>query len=114
MIKILVFILCTTAYASAQVPMYKVNKIKSVGKFYVIYAVKGDSAYKIVSKKEKIDDGTRIRKNESYPFKVSTIKSLAGPEVDCFSFDEKTAICKEPDVELALASNVKGLCLIEK
>ena len=115
LIRVILFLLCASVgvLSSAQTPMYKVSKIKTVGKYHVIYAVKNDSTYKIVSKKEKINDGRRIRKNESYPFMISIIKSLAGPEVDCFSFDEKTAICKEPEVELVLASNLKGLCLIE-
>ena len=73
MIRVIAFILCTTACANAQVPMYKVDKIKTVGKFYIIYAVKDDSTYKIVSRKEKTSDGTRIRKNQSYPFKIAII-----------------------------------------
>lgn len=94
--------------------MYRINKIKTVGKYYVIYAVKNDSTYKIVSKKEKMSGCKKIKKNESYPLKFSKIQSLAGSEVDCFSFDAKTAICKEPDVELGLVSNLKGLYFIEK
>jgi len=38
---------------------------------------------------------------------------MGGSDIDCFSFDEKTVFCKEPEVELALASNLKGLCLTD-
>jgi len=114
--RILFLLLCTSVYgvANAQAPMYKVRKIKDIGKFYVIYAIKDDTTYKIISKKEKIDYGIRVRKNESYPFKVSIIKSLSSGEVDCFSFDENTTTCKDDNAELALSSNLKGLCIIEK
>lgn len=45
--------------------MYKIKMIKTVGKYYVIYAVKNDSTYKIVSKKEKINNCRKIRKDLS-------------------------------------------------
>lgn len=91
--------------------MYKIKMIKTVGKYYVIYAVKNDSTYKIVSKKEKINNCRKIRKDESYPLDLSEIQIMGGSEVDCVSFDKKTVICKEPDADLCIANNLKGLCL---
>ena len=116
LIRVFCFILCSSvcAISNAQAPMYKVNRIKAIGKYYVIYATKNDSVYKIVSKKEKIGDCRRIRKNESYRLDLSKIQALGGPEVDCISFSKRTVICKEPDAQLMVANNLKGLCLIEK
>ena len=94
--------------------MYKISKIKTVRNYYVIYAISNGITVKIASKKEKVDHCNRIKKNESYPLILSKIESLAGPEVDCFSFDKKTVICKEPDADLYIATNLKGLCIIDK
>lgn len=114
-LRILFFFLFSTvcAVSNAQGPLYKVKKIKATGQYYVIYAIKNDSTFKIVSKKEKINDCRRIRKNESYPLDLSKIQALGGSEVDCISFG-KSVICKEPDIQLMVANNLKGLCLIEK
>lgn len=116
MIK-LFFLLWLSIFSDPQEPTYKVNKIKVVGNYYVIYVVKDDTTdttFKIVSKKERMNCDRNIMKNERYAFRISRIEALGGPEVDCIAFDDKTEICAEPGVELALASNLQGLCLIQK
>lgn len=114
MTRILLLFLFSVAciLAIGQTPTYEVREIKTIRKYYVIYAVNDDSTYKIVSKKEKLFNCENVKTNERYPFVLSKIQSLTASEIDCFSFDEKTVICKEPDVELVLASNLKGLCFI--
>ena len=112
-ILLLLFFVTTFALSNAQVSYYNVHKIKTAGKYYVIYVSKDDITYKIVSKKEKINDCNGIRKNKSYPLNLSKIQILGGSEVDCVSFDEKTVICKEPDADLYIATNLKGLCIIQ-
>jgi hypothetical protein len=92
---------------------YRIQKIKSIRKYYVIYAVKNGLVYKIVSKKENASSCTRVKRNRSYHFDLFRVKMLGGSEVDCISFDKKTEICKEPGVILVTAGNLKGLCIIE-
>jgi hypothetical protein len=103
---------CSASYGQGK--LYKIKDIKVVHNYYVIYATKNDSTVKIASKKEKVNNCNRLKKNESYPLLLSKIQSLAGSEVDCFSFDKKTVICKELDADLYIATNLKGLCLIRK
>jgi hypothetical protein len=93
--------------------MYKIKKIATVRNYHVIYATSNGTTVKIASKKEKASNCSRIKKNENYPLILSKIESLAGPEIDCFSFDKKTVICTEPDADLYVATNLKGLCLID-
>lgn len=113
MLFLLLFV-STCALSNAQTSYYNVNKIKTLGKYYVIYVSRNDSIYKIVSKKEKVNNCNRIKKNKSYLLNLSRIQILGGSEVDCVSFDKKTVICKEPDADLYIATNLKGLCVIDK
>ncbi len=92
---------------------YRIQKIKSIRKYYVIYAVKDGVAYKIVSKKQNESSCIRVKRNRSYHFDLFRVEMLGGSEVDCISFDKRTEICKEPGVVLVTAGNLKGLCLIE-
>jgi|SRR5690606_1381365 len=110
-------VLCIILFASActvvkgQDSAYRVAKIKSIGNYHVIYVTRNDSTFKVVSERQRVGDCTRIRKGRNYPLKLLRVRSVAGSEIDCFSFDEKTVICKEPDIELATASNLRGLCI---
>lgn len=105
---------------------YKVFKIDSINSWYLIYARKGDSLFKIVSKKTIITGCSTIQINEQYDFHLhSRIYGYAiGGKVmlpqntllvNCFSFDDSTNICLERDSinDLHYADNVKGLCFIE-
>ncbi|WP_343855522.1 hypothetical protein [Fulvivirga kasyanovii] len=100
--------------ASQEQPSYKVTKIKKLKNYYVVYATKGDTTYKIVSKKEKVKNcNCKIRKNRSYNLKFKILEAFGGSEVDCFRFDKKTVICKEPYIDIYMAQNLKGLFLVE-
>lgn len=106
---------------------YNVYKVDSINNFYLIYARKGASLYKIVSKKENVIDCNRIKEGGIYDFKLHTrsedrtidgIKVLPQNSllVNCFSYDDSTKICLERDSinDLHYAENIKGLCFIKK
>ena len=107
--------------------LHEVKSIDSINNWYVIYSIKNDTIYKIVSKKEnafnsckRIKTGKKysfylISKNESPPV-INGVKLQPQNylDVNCFSFDEKTNICIEPEkgiYKLSFAENLKGLCL---
>ena len=105
-----------------EVVAYKIYKIDSINTYYLIYARKEDSLYKIVSKKTGIENCNRIEVGKYYDFHLhSSIygRTIAGktilPQntllVNCFSFDDSTNICLERDSinDLLYADNVKGL-----
>jgi hypothetical protein len=102
---------------------YRVYKIDSINNYYLIYASKNDSLYKIVSKKETMKNCNRIQKNGEYDFKLHStlsnrhignmdISAKSLPHVNCFYYDEQTYICLERDSinDLFHADNIKGLC----
>lgn len=106
---------------------YKVFKIDSINSYYLIYARKGDSLYKIISKKETIDNCNRISLHGEYDFNLHSIlankitnqteeESQNSLLVNCFVFDKLTTICLERDSinDLDYADNIKGLCFIKK
>lgn|GEM_PF-1344359 len=102
---------------------YKVYKIDSINSFYLIYAKRNDSLYKIVSKKATIISCNKIEKDGEYDFNLHSRLSdrrIGNKEilpqnsllVNCFSYDDSTTICLERDSinDLFYADNVKGLC----
>lgn len=106
---------------------YEVYKIDSVNSFYLVYARKNDSLYKIVSKKEYVENGDRIQKGNVYGFQLharSENRTIAGAKllpqnsllVTCFSYDDSTKICLERDSinDLHYADNLRGLYLIKQ
>lgn len=106
---------------------YKVYKIDSINTYYLIYAKRRDTLYKIVSKKEAAIYLDKIKINMSYEFKLhssllnrkignTTILPQNSLLVNCFSYDDKTQICLEGDSirDLYHADNIKGLYFIEK
>jgi hypothetical protein len=103
---------------------YIVYKIDSIHTWYLIYARKGDSLYKIVSKKMIIENCNRIEVKKYYAFHLhssiygykiagKTILPQNTQLVNCFAFDDSTNICLERDSinDLHYADNVKGLCI---
>jgi hypothetical protein len=104
--------------------LYKVYKIDSINSFYLIYARKGSSIYKIVSKKEQNQNcNSTITMNRKYEFKLhsqsynpKTGKLDELPEnsllVNCFYYDDSTSICLERDSinDLFYGDNIEGLC----
>lgn len=105
-----------------QEALYKVYKIDSIKNFYLIYAKRKDTLYKIVSQKAISENCISIRVNQKYPFILHSrlaerargkIKILPGL-VNCFSYAYDTVICFEGDSinDLHSAENVKGLCFL--
>ena len=105
---------------------YKVYKIKSVENYYLIYAKKNDSLYKIISKKESIANCNEIKKNGIYDFKLQAIlknrfkntkfpKPMNDLDITCFTFEGGIKICREEGMdELYYADNIKGSCFLKK
>jgi hypothetical protein len=126
------FIACTSlktmGTSNKSLSSYKVYKIDSINTYYLIYARKGDSLYKIVSKKNVVGNcDSVIRLNSSYEFELHSSltdfkigKIVVSPKatlnVPCFYYDASTTICLEGDSirDLYYADNVKGLCFIKK
>jgi hypothetical protein len=107
--------------------LYNVFKIDSMNSYYIIYATKKDSIYKIVSKKEKIYKCNIIKSGLSYKLKLHSmrdnpptiggvkIKPINYMDINCFQFDNETSICKEKGIyDLYFADNINGLCIINK
>lgn len=105
---------------------YKVYKIDSLNSYYLIYAKREDSFYKILSKKEYPRLCDQIQEGAVYKFKLHSLlknRQIAGKEVlpqnsllvNCFSFDDSTSICIEKDSinDLHAAENIKGLCYLK-
>ena len=104
--------------------MYKVYKIDSVNSYYLVYAKRKDTIYKIVSKKDIMPQCNEIRLGMSYRLELGSIwkqKTVIGNSnvspsvtlnVNCLSFDDSTRICLERDSinDLFYAENLKGLC----
>ncbi len=106
---------------------YKVYKIDSVNNFYLIYARKRDSLYKIVSQKHATANCVRIQENGEYEFTLHSSLSnrSVGTDVilpqnslsvNCFNYNDSTTICLERDSinDLFYADNLKGLCFKKK
>ncbi len=108
--------------------LYKIYKIDSINNYYLIYAKRQDTLYKIVSKKEIIPNCIHVRVGEEYMLLLSSIwtkKIMIGnvnaspsviPHVTCLGFDDSTEICLERDSinDLHYAENIKGLCFIKQ
>lgn len=125
-----------TTYSSASADMeiikikddalfYNVYKIDSVNNYFLIYAKKNNSHYKIVSEKKELKCKEKIRINAGYRFSLQSIwtqeiwigninvsPSLT-PHVTCLAFNDSTTICIERDSinDLFRAHNLTGLCI---
>lgn len=109
---------------------YKVYKIETINDYYLIYASKNDSLFKIVSKKDlSALNCSKIRLNNYYNFKLHSRRENApvinGVKMDpvnylvinCYKYDKDTEICidaKNGIFDLYYADNVKGLCFIKE
>ena len=105
---------------------YNVYKIDSINTYYLIYAKKNDSLYKIVSKKEVVKSGNKIQLNSSYAFNLHSSLSefrigniMISPKtsnINCFAFDKETNICLEGDSirDLYSADNIKAIYFFKK
>ncbi|URC11861.1 hypothetical protein [Flavobacterium sp. B183] len=108
---------------------YMVYKIDKENDYYLIYAKKKDSLYKIVSKNESpISDCNKIKINNYYDFKLHSRRenspTIGGIklnpvnylDIQCYTYDKDTKICidiKNGIFDLYYADNIKGLCFIK-
>lgn len=105
---------------------FKITKIEQMNDWYIIYAQKDKSKYKIVSKKSNNKDGIKIVKRKRYKFVLHSKSDIAPTingiklvpqnylDVRGYSFDEKTIICIEPEkgyYELYFCKDLDGLYL---
>lgn len=96
---------------------YEIYKIDSISNYYIIYASKGDSLFKIVSVKEISSNCTRIQLGHSYKIKFfpsaneENLIDLGG-----IIINDSTIIDIERDsiLELSFAKNINGLCISEE
>jgi len=107
---------------------YLIKKIKSKHDWYIFYAVRNDTTYKIVSKKETVQNKASIKIVVGKYYNLilhSNIPVIDGVkmqpinylDVECLHFDTNTIICIEPKkgiYDLYSAENIKGLYYIEK
>lgn len=105
------------------------KKIKSKNAWYIIYAEKQDTLYKVVVKKEIVSgECKKIAVGKYYDLELKSRRENA-PEingvklqpmnyldVECFSYDEETEICIEPKkriYDLYYTNDLKGLCYLK-
>ena len=103
---------------------YKVYKLDTINNYYIIYAKKQDSLFKIISKKDSSINCKMIKINNCYKFKLHSILKVNGKfiiplnqiyEISGWRIDEFTTIKFEGDSirDLYNCSNIKGLCFIK-
>lgn len=110
--------------------MYRISRVETKNNWFIIYAEKQDSIFKIISGKEPYLNGDckKIKVGKSYSFELKPRRGNA-PEIggvklnpvnyldiECFSYDAYTEICIEPKkgiYDLYYTYNLKGLCYIE-
>jgi hypothetical protein len=98
----------------------KIYKIDSINNFYVIYGIKKNTRYKIVSKKEQHNNCNPIRPNSYYSFQLSSmlytignIRIAPGAPIGCVIVDTATEVCLEDSIyDLYFSKSLKGLCYI--
>lgn len=89
---------------------FSITKIDSINNYYLIYALKKDTLVKIVSKKDKLKLGEKIKVGNFYNFNLESMakktpvvngiqfSTINDMDVNCFKFDNQTIICKESNV----------------
>lgn len=132
---------CSSSKKTIQndISKYRIKKITSKNSWYVIYAEKQDSLYKIVTGKEKGDnDCQKIAVGKYYDLELKSrrenipviggiklkpvnyldVKSSSYDKegVECYSYDKKTEICTEPQkgiYDVYYTEDLKGLCFLK-
>ncbi|MDL2144383.1 hypothetical protein QQY79_17785 [Flavobacterium tructae] len=106
--------------------LYEVYKIDSINTFFIVYAKRNGTKFKIVSKKTNSAPCNKILVGSSYNLKLKsilkqeiklgdkTISSSSNLLVTCFTFEGNTKICREEDItDLHHAENLIGLCFVK-
>ncbi len=108
---------------------YLIKEIKVKNSWYIIYAEKKDTLYKIVvGKEEKANKNCdRIIVGSYYDLKLQSrsenvpeiggvkLKPINNLDVQCYAYDIETEICIEPEkgiLELYYTKDLNGLCYI--
>ncbi len=127
-----IFCYCTTFKSSLSgiQNRYMIKSIDSINNWYIVYASRKDSMYKIVTAKtsEGLKCTQKIIINNYYNLKLYSRKENApvingvkvaptnSLDIQCYAFDEATNICVEPKKNIYdwyMTSNIRGLCYHE-
>lgn len=113
-------------HASKEDDLYKVFKLDSINDWYLIYALRKDTVYKIVSHKENNQDCELIRVGSKYKLSLKSMTEVA-PVINgvkmvpmnyldiSHMFDENTAIrVDNGSYDLYFTDNIKGLCFVRE
>lgn len=107
---------------------YFIKKIDKKHSWYIIYAEKKDTLFKIVSYAEsKVDENCKkIVVGGKYDFELKSKKEnapiIGGIKLDpvgytgCYEFDKETTICLEPKrgiYDLFYTNDLKGICYLK-
>lgn len=105
--------------------LFNIYKIDSINSYYVIYAKKNSTIYKIVSKKEILPDCSRIYSGKGYTLnlisiwnkqnKIGEVEITPSAHINCKSLDDSTKVCIERGYinDIYIAENLKGLCITD-
>jgi hypothetical protein len=105
---------------------YLLKEIQKENSWYILYAEKKDTLYKIISR----DDNPPKERSEKlwignyYPFHLQSYQEKARVSgaltpvgfTGCYNFDRETAICLEPQkgiFDLYFVSNLKGIYFLK-
>ncbi|HEU4496432.1 MAG TPA: hypothetical protein VFR70_05220 [Flavobacterium sp.] len=107
--------------------LYRISRLDSINSYYLIYATKKDSTYKIVSKKSYAKNCSEIKIGSDYQLHLKSMRDNAPTingirmspinylDIKCYQFDETTQICKEDGIyDLYFTDDIKGKCLVTR
>lgn len=107
---------------------YSIKKINKNNSWYIIYAERNDTLFKIVSYAENSigQNCKKIVVNGKYDFELKSKKEnapiIGGVKLDpvgytgCYVFDKETTICLEPKrgiYDLFFTNDLKGICYLK-
>lgn len=120
-ILLMVFLSCSRNTSG----LYRIDSIDSVASYYLIYAIRNDSTYKIVSRKEHLNSCNRIYKNEAYSFDLHSALHDWPPGIKiipkenfvykCLEIEDSQQICIDNgSVDIYYTKELFGLCYVKK
>lgn len=106
---------------------YLIKKIKKQNTWYIIYAEKNNTLFKIVSKADNsYDNCNQLKVGKRYMINLSSRKEnapdIGGVKLDpvgytgCYKYDSETVICLEPKKginDLFYTNEIKGICFLK-
>lgn len=122
---LLALLSCNSIKVSNKHNSFKVSKIEKNANWYVIYAIRNDSLFKIVLEEQNYNKCTKkIQLGKDYFFNIKSFKSIISEsgdkfvsinyiDVPCTAFDEQTTICIEPDkknYDLYFIEDIASFC----